>query len=113
MPGVCSTKKLPGWLHAFPARWVVRGENNRLGYVRRSCSVGLMDGGSIPPGSTIQAAETTISDRRHPPVPGQAAPLGRRYTARQWWTTSLLQLGGVAVAIAVLCVIGAVHRHLS
>jgi hypothetical protein len=46
-------------------------------------------------------------------VPGQAAPLGRRYTARQWWTTSLLQLGGVAVAIAVLCVIGAVHRHLS
>jgi len=46
-------EKLPGWLRAFPARWVVRGENNRRGYVRRSCSVGLMDGGSIPPGSTI------------------------------------------------------------
>jgi hypothetical protein len=44
----------------------VRGENNRLGYVRRSCSVGLMDGGSIPPGSTILAAETAISDRRQP-----------------------------------------------
>src|SRR5258708_34243104 len=46
-------EKLPGWLRAFPARWVVRGENNRRGYVRRSCSVGLMDGGSIPPGYTI------------------------------------------------------------
>ena len=32
---------------------LVRGENNRRGYVRRSWSVGLVDGGSIPPGSTI------------------------------------------------------------
>jgi hypothetical protein len=49
-------ENIPGWLHAFPARWVARGEINRLGYVRRSCSVGLMDGGSIPPGSTNSAA---------------------------------------------------------
>src|SRR5271168_4782070 len=38
---------------------LVYGENNRRGYVRRSCSVGLMDGGSIPPGSTTPGWRTT------------------------------------------------------
>jgi hypothetical protein len=39
------------------------------------------------------------------PVPGQ--------TRRQRQITSLLQLGGVAVAFAVLCLLGAINRHLS
>jgi len=45
---------------------LVSGENNRRGYVRRSCSVGLMDGGSIPPGSTIWAAEIQVSRALYP-----------------------------------------------
>ena len=53
MPGVyLANRYRAGCTLSLPVG-LVSGENNRRGYVRRSCSVGLMDGGSIPPGSTI------------------------------------------------------------
>ena len=60
---------------------LARGENNRLGYVRRSWNVGLMDGGSIPPGSTIWAAEIAISGGL--PVPLELPSIQLRRTPRQ------------------------------
>jgi hypothetical protein len=62
-------------------------------------------------GGTLGAAAHLIVALTKPrrgiltPMPGQ--------TRRQRQIASLLQLGGVAVAFAVLCLIGAINRHLS
>jgi hypothetical protein len=44
------------------------------------------------------------------PRRGILTPAGVQ-TKREWWTTSLLQLVGVAVAFAVLALVGYLSRH--
>ena len=105
-------EKLLGWLRAFPARWVVRGENNRRGYVRRSCSVGLMDGGSIPPGSTskilnninilhvfLPALATRGADFPHPWICKVAAALNE-FPYLKFWLPSLVSAADAHTGIS-------------
>jgi hypothetical protein len=98
---------------------LVRGENNRRGYVRRSCSVGLMDGGSIPPGSTTSPA-SGLDDAAFPVShrPAFAPSLGRSgcdvmdHALRDRRALQLVILAGVVKRLEKGCVPGAQTRRL-